>query len=176
MTYPHYFPSDPPPWPRSPGQPVTHPAGSSPETPLPRAGPARSLPRRWGSNSLCLCFSLSLFLIVSVCLLVAFPPSLPVCLSPCLDHSLCLSWSLPVSLTSPRISAPHCHLMFPFSSLSPLGSIFRHLLVWGEFSGQRWQEPSAEAGGLGVGWVGRVSPLPPWVSGLCPWDGSHEAP
>lgn len=39
----------PPPCPRSPGQPVTHPAGSSPETPLPQAGPW-SLPGRGGGG------------------------------------------------------------------------------------------------------------------------------
>ena len=102
----------PPPCPRSPGQPVTHPAGSSPETPLPQAGPW-SLPGRGGgaSDSLPLFFlSLSLCVSRSLCLHLSLSLSLSL---------ITLSVSLTVSPTSPRISAPHCHLVFPLSLLSP---------------------------------------------------------
>lgn len=156
MTHPRYFPLGPPPCPRSPGQLVTHPAGSSPVTPLPRAGPAWSLPERGASRSRPLSVS------VSVSWSLPIHLSLSVSL---LAHSLCVSGShVSLSPQLPPGSLLICHFMFPLSASPLLGSIFRHLLVWGEFSGQRWQEPRAKAGGLGGGRAGQAGLLRPRIS------------
>lgn len=102
VTHP-LLPPFPPPYPRSRGQPVTHPAGSSPETPLPRAGPAWSLPVRGGSDSLLVCLCVPSCL----CLVVSFPVSLPPRLAH--THSLSLWVSGSLSLTvSPSFSQDLC--------------------------------------------------------------------
>ena len=155
MTHPRYFPPGPPPCPGSPGQLVTHPAGSSPVTPLPRQGQlGHCLKGGPPAPAVCLFLSVSWSLPIHLSLSVSL-----------LAHSVCVSGSC-VSL-SPQLppgSLLICHFMFPLSASPLLGSIFRHLLVWGEFSGQRWQEPRAKAGGLGGGRAGQAGLLPPRIS------------
>lgn len=155
VTHPQYFPWPPPPRPRSGGQPMTHPAGRSRESPLPRAGPARSLPAGGAPTpSLSVDFSLSLCLLGSFYLCLSLSSSVFLSISVCLP--LCLSCSV-----SPCLPSSPQNLCSPFPASPRLASIFRHLLVWGECSGQRWQEPRAEAGGLGgAGGAGGSPPSP----------------
>lgn len=88
----------------SQGQPVSHPAGNSPETPLPRVGPAQSPPGLWVEEEWGY-LSLSVSFLFSLCLRA---PTLSPSQSP--DSRLCSGQLLLISVrvlpTNPALPSP----------------------------------------------------------------------